>query len=189
MRQNKLFFIVSVVLIPVILLTLGIRGAAFNPKYYESETEKNLINYLQNPEAPESLISEFSENEQSHLKDVQNLFLLNTIVLAAALILFSILLPRIDAGKALICGGILTIILAIALVIIFLNFDKSFTAFHLVFFTGNWQFPEGSLLITLFPVKFFMQMAKAIIINTLMLSAAITAAGLFLRNFYSDLVG
>jgi len=182
MKKSKLIFIISVILIPLIIFPLSIRSTAFNTKYYESETGKNLVNYLQNPAADQLLISEFSEDEQSHLKDVQNLFLMNTIMLAAALILFTIFLPRTNIQKTLVFGGILTIILALILVLLILNFDRAFTAFHHIFFTGNWQFSQASLLITLFPKSFFMAMAKRIIINTLILSAIATTAGFALKS-------
>lgn len=178
MQKNKLVFVISIILISIILFTLNIRGTAFNQKYYPSQTEENLINYLQHPTASPELISEFSANEQSHLKDVQNIFLLNTIVLAIALILFTTLLPKIKIYKTLIFGGILTIILTIILVLLILNFDKTFTAFHHIFFTGNWQFPQASLLLTLFPKQFFMQMTKRIIINTILSAIIITGAGI-----------
>lgn len=180
MDKDKLIFIISVILIPAILFTANIRSAAFNPKFYKSETEKNLIHYLKHPASDKMLISEFSKDEQSHLKEVQNLFLLNTSVLAAALVMFTALLPRIKIKKTLVFGGILTAVLTAVLIILFLNFDASFAAFHHIFFTGNWQFPQESLLIKLFPIEFFTAKAKQIIINTFISAAAITGAGILL---------
>jgi len=106
-------------------------------------------------------------------------------LLAVSLTAFTLLLPRIKIHNSLFFGGILTAALTTALMASIINFDKAFTAFHYVFFNGNWMFPENSMLITLFPKQFFMIMAKRIIVNILIASVMFISAGIFLKRLQS----
>lgn len=100
----------------------------------------------------------------SHLMDVRRVFsaarlavgvvalLLATYVgWCVALRRFGPLSRGMTAGSALLAGG-----MALALLAGLLSFDALFTAFHGLFFAaGTWTFPADSLLIRLFPERFW----------------------------------
>lgn len=115
-----------------------------------------------------SFIPSFSDNEVSHMKDVRelltNIFTLFMISLAlfTALFLMTIFLNRNNSltrtGLVFIWSSSAALFLYILLLILSINFSSLFDNFHLVFFPqGNYMFPEGSLLITMFPFGFFYQ--------------------------------
>jgi integral membrane protein (TIGR01906 family) len=172
---------------------------AFNEKFYFNEFQKipskiedrekitsDMISYFK-VKGDESLISNFTSTEQSHLKDVKNLLKLNDFILKIILILFFILIFYFrenifkNISKILIYGGIITDILLIILLILSINFDFAFTLFHKLFFPqGNWTFSPDSLLIQLFPAQFFVDSAFKIFLNSLIIANILILIGFLL---------
>ncbi len=59
-----------------------------------------------------------------------------------------------------------------------LNFPSFFDAFHRVLFpAGNYTFPGDSLLITLFPEGFFMDFARKMLVETVIISVMLLILG------------
>ena len=59
------------------------------------------------------------------------------------------------------------------------NFLELFENFHLIFFPqGNWAFPEGSLIITIFPFGFFYDFFFKLILNSLIIALVLFALGI-----------
>lgn len=84
--------------------------------------------------------------------------------------------------NVLLYSGALTIMIIAVLFILSLNFDYLFNAFHKTFFTGNWEFPEDSLLIQLFPFGFFKNYFLRILINSIIFSIIFILAGFCIKH-------
>lgn len=126
--------------------------------------------YLFNNQGPEFISSEklpdgtplYSEREMSHMVDVKNVIqkaLIVWYVISGVLLLGGILTWRSQWKKeywrAVSRGGWLTILLILFVLLgVAINFDAFFTAFHVIFFTGDsWLFYTSDTLIRLFPIK------------------------------------
>ena len=131
----------------------------------------------------------FNSNEISHLNDVRVLLsriLLVFYISSMLLIIFTLLLIE-KSWKAFIKNLSLIMLISSAFVLIFLaalymlasNFSHLFENFHYVFFPqGNWAFPEGSLIITIFPFGFFYDFFFSLVMSSLIASLVLFAAGL-----------
>jgi integral membrane protein (TIGR01906 family) len=128
---------------------------------------------LRNP-----LADDFTALEASHMRDVRFIFgffyfvsLLFFLLLVSYLI-FVLRLKNIKRRKllleeffsSLMKGAVMSLIVLLFLIIFsFVNFSSSFDVFHQIFFPqGNWSFPADSLLITLFPLSFFINISSSI---------------------------
>jgi hypothetical protein len=109
----------------------------------------------------------YTDDERSHMRDVQ-LVLYVFLALAAAALLFVALNVASSPGpsdfRAIARGGAG---LAIGVVVLgavgLVAFDVAFEAFHrIVFPGGNWSFPSDSNLIRLYPVAFWQLSAAAL---------------------------
>ncbi len=104
----------------------------------------------------------FNEREVSHMLDVKRLVKW-AVILWLVLIIFLVIshkkLERLDRSRdwlsAVSTGGWLLVGLVTAiLVLVMVNFNTLFTAFHRIFFTGNsWLFLYSDTLIRLFPMR------------------------------------
>ena len=163
----------SSLLIPFFILLLSINLLIFDQDFYKQEMpqyeiykeqQENLLNYFQGAE----LEGPYSEKERLHMKDVRNLIWSSWILI---LILIITIVYTKNPKKELYKGGIYTIILTILLSLTLLSFSTSFTIFHKLLFTNNlWLLPANSLLIQMFPERFFIQSTKQILLYTFILS-------------------
>ncbi|MEK6835934.1 MAG: TIGR01906 family membrane protein, partial [Nanoarchaeota archaeon] len=145
------------------------------PKEIADKETLNLINYLNNKQ--ELTTEFFNEREKLHLQDVKNLIQKTFLIFYIALILFIIMLIYFIYTKnyKIIYSSFLvsTLLLIIILVILSLiNFNFLFTQFHLISFSNDyWQLnPETDNLINLFPLQFFQDIIKKIVINIIVTS-------------------
>ena len=108
----------------------------------------------------------FNSSEISHLNDVRILLsriLLVFYISSILLILFALILIEKNwtafiknLGIIMAASSAFVLILLAALYVLASNFSHLFENFHYIFFPqGNWAFPEGSLIITIFPFGFF----------------------------------
>lgn len=116
----------------------------------------------------------FSQKELAHMKDVKALFSAGYRIRSFSFILLVILLVIIlfaskgkkqYMGKSLLFSSIaLSLITAVFLFLINTNFYDHFTVFHQIFFDNDlWLLnPETDLLINMFPLEFFSDMAMRI---------------------------
>jgi len=111
----------------------------------------------------------FEPDELKHMEDVKVVtraaFQIHT-VLTVAVLLAVILLARRRATRealrdGLFGGGLFTLSLIVALVVLVLaNWDYFFTGFHQIFFEGDsWKFSTSDTLIRLFPEQFWFDAA------------------------------
>ena len=136
-----------------------------------------------------STVAVFTQDEINHLKDVRSL-LVKIFMLYCASIAFSIasifLIIKRDTSNYFKNLGIIFVIssgtvLFFILLLYFLgsNFPVLFDNFHKIFFPqGNYLFPAGSLIITIFPFGFFYDFFTRIILSSAVLSALAIAVGI-----------
>jgi integral membrane protein (TIGR01906 family) len=143
------------------------------PNYNEPEIT-TLLQYFQGSE----LNSDYSIEETIHLKDVRNLIWLSwIIIIILTIILF------FSSTKDLIYAGIISLIITLILPLIFISFNSSFILFHKLLFTNNyWLLPSTSKLIQMFPETFFIEAAKQLIFNNLILSLFALVLGYKIKN-------
>lgn len=180
----------------IFILVLGLPSfIALNPSIYFTEAKKtnaeatleNASHYYKNVHEflvlQKTLKENFTENEESHMRDVR--FLFNTFKILTIIFLTLIIIQytkvkkqkkQRDFIKSIHKASIISTIILITIIIIsILSFNWAFDAFHKVFFPqGNWIFPHNSILITLFPETFFINTTKKIILITLTLSVSLT---------------
>ncbi|MFH1134109.1 MAG: DUF1461 domain-containing protein [Nanoarchaeota archaeon] len=144
----------------------------------------------------------FTPGEVSHLSDVRALaakgknLMLWSSILAILLIIalgavsylqvpklwFSQMLKLVGIG--ITYAGILVLAGCGLLFVSFENFDAAFTGFHQVLFPqGNWQFPAGSHMITLFPEGFFSATGERIVLSAVICGLGLLLAGILLSRF------
>jgi integral membrane protein (TIGR01906 family) len=139
----------------------------------------------------------FNETEISHLNDVRILLkkLLAVFYISIALFtLLTILLVEKNLKRFLKNISLSALISSAFLISLFIllyffgnNFWALFEKFHYIFFPqGNWAFPEGSLIITIFPFGFFSDffyklITVALVISVVLLAGAI--AGTAVANY------
>lgn len=143
--------------------------------------QQNALGYL-NDKA--ELNGNYTAAERSHMQDVKNIFrggnamfLILLILMIFLFSLFYVSQKRIEkewSGKEEIWkilrgfGIVMVGFVVVILLSLLLAFNTSFTIFHKIFFPqGNWQFPEGSILIQVFPLEFFMKMSFFIFFQAL----------------------
>jgi integral membrane protein (TIGR01906 family) len=104
----------------------------------------------------------FTKDEVSHLDDVFFIFRIVRISISvAAFFGWGILIASIHAHGSLSPAAYRrarSILLGVALftILCLFSFSSFFVAFHRIFFPqGNWEFPDNSLLIQLFPLTFW----------------------------------
>jgi len=132
-----------------------------------------------------SSVKSFTANEIGHMEDVRellkNILILFIISMAGFLILFIILIftdkknSLRKMGPVFLWASTIVLVLFLALYIMSLNFSYLFEKFHTVFFPqGNYMFSADSLLLTLFPFRFFYQYFLRLIICS-SIGAAVSA--------------
>jgi hypothetical protein len=137
----------------------------------------------------------FSDDEIRHLEDVRSLLLKIFVLYCAGILLFIITTFFIikiktgiflkDLGTVFMISSGIVLFFILLLYLLGNNFPVLFDNFHRLFFPqGNFSFPSGSLIITIFPFGFFYDFFLRIILSSAVLSAVILAVGIILINVY-----
>lgn len=134
----------------------------------------DVISYVTGKSAALASGRYFREEELLHLADVKRkvalfrtfFYFLASATVAAFLAVFAMAKNIRNfvavAGRILFASGALAAAVSVILFLLSLNFDASFTCFHMVLFGGGqWQFPSYYLLVNLFTADFFASIAKA----------------------------
>lgn len=139
----------------------------------------------------------FSVSGASHFADCKVLFSINFCVLvySGAILLMLVLAQKhkkieiLSFGnhKAYFWSGIIAIALSLLLitVIAIAGFDKSFEAFHTIFFPGkdNWMFSScEDEIIRIMPEQFFMNCAIVIAVGFVTFASALISADLIIKH-------
>lgn len=162
-------------------------------KTYVKELTDNMFKFFKGKEE----LKYFNEAEKSHMQDVKfvisgiNFIYYSSTIFFIAFFLILYFLSKKDKMsfiehlyRIIFYGSSASLIF---LIIIFLwtvfSFDTLFFLMHLIFFPqGNWMFPAGSLLITLFPERFFFDMALRIFVYAIFQSGVFFIVGYWLRK-------
>ena len=140
-----------------------------------TDSQQKTIDFLyENTNYNNQLDLRYTSDEYSHLIDVKKVMKLIDIVFYLSLLAFTSIItltrknPLLQRKIFKIAG---TTVVSILLLLVFLSifaFNDLFTLFHQIFFPqGNWIFANDSLLITTFPIEFFIQIARNIFILSL----------------------
>jgi len=142
-----------------------------------------------------NIAASFRPDEISHLSDVRILLIRIFILYCGSVILFVImtflLIEKNIKNFIRNLGIIFTIsssfMLLFIIILYFLgeNFPVLFDNFHLLFFPqGNYAFPEGSLIITLFPPGFFYDFFIRLILSSTIISAVLLVTGIIFISIF-----
>lgn len=150
----SLFFLI--LLTPYIILTTPYFSSFFIELF--SSLDKNLIKFVVNCinsycDFNYGKQFGFKEEEILHLVDVKNFLNWLRIIYFFCLFSFLILSRFTSLNKKLFF--ILVIFFVLLFLFSLLNFNFMFEIFHKIFFKKNYSFPLSSLLIQIFPEKFF----------------------------------
>ena len=186
------FFIISKTILILIIPFLIFLGAAnlvvFDKPYYAGKLSEYKIGIPDANSANEMTIDfisgkndklpdVYSEREKQHLLDLKHAIRTSAIMLHILIFLFILLLiasiftlkasslVKNFAGKILIFGGFLTILLsAILFLLVNYNFSSAFESFHsLIFKKGTYTFdPEKEIIVRLYPEQLFMDLGLRI---------------------------
>lgn len=173
-------------LIPFFVILLNLKLLIFNYDFYNynnKDVNENLLNYLNNKE---ELKFNYTTKELIHLEDVKSLVnTLNFIVYALGLLIILFLIfNKNDISDVLIISGI--IIIVIIAILFFVNFYFLFTKFHEISFTNNyWLLDENTLLIKSYPIKFFTEFFRRLVLNIAITSLIIIGFGV-LKNVHKQ---
>ena len=201
MNVNKVILVILTITIPYLILIGNLYFYLYNETFYYKEFNKNNVNVKDKELILDNLLNffkdknelkYFNEKESSHLADVKNLIdkfiSVFYFLIILDMLLFTILFIKYkkilikNIKKTLLYSGILTIAVILVFILLSLNFDFLFDNFHILFFAGNWLFPEDSLLIQLFPFNFFYDYFLKILINSFIISLILILISLLLKK-------
>lgn len=142
-----------------------------------------------------STAASFRPDEISHLSDVRILLVKIFILYCGSIILFVIMTFLLiekniknfirNLGSIFIISSSFMLLFIIILYFLGENFPVLFDNFHSLFFPqGNYAFPEGSLIITLFPSGFFYNFFIRLILSSTIISAVLLVTGIIFTNIF-----
>ncbi|MBI2657723.1 DUF1461 domain-containing protein [Candidatus Woesearchaeota archaeon] len=197
-----------IIILPVLLFLLVLSLAGFNDSFFQKQFDKYgisksipqsgllhemIINFVKGNSG--ELPGQLNEREKEHLADVRNAVRVSTIILYILITLFVMLLIASSfvlkfnsyimnfAGKVLVFGGFLTIVLAAALFfLIYFDFDAAFESLHVSLFRqGTYTFdPAKEMIVRLYPEELFMDLGLRISKGVFFASAAVIVIGMLL---------
>ncbi|MEM2916519.1 MAG: DUF1461 domain-containing protein [Candidatus Woesearchaeota archaeon] len=185
MQQSGKTTWICAVIFPFLMLLLIGNALVFDTAVYKSllkpgavEPTMQVLNYFQGKaEIPDI----FDNNEKSHLADVKHVISLFRWISLALLVIFLALMMKADTAQVFRKGFFVLILFV--LILAFIPFDAVFTIFHKIFFPrGNWMFPEGSMLILLYPAEFFRAFFAYVISIALVFSAIFALFGYIVNH-------
>ncbi|MCJ7727441.1 MAG: DUF1461 domain-containing protein [Actinobacteria bacterium] len=167
-------------------------------KFFKYESDLDPLDYtIQVRYSDESIstVAAFGPDEIRHLNDVRKLLVKIFILYCGSIILFVImtfLLIKKNIKNFIRNLGVIFIIsstsmLLFIIILYFLgeNFPVLFDNFHMLFFPqGNYAFPGGSLIITLFPAGFFNDFFIRIILSSTIISVALLVIGIIFTSIF-----
>lgn len=142
-----------------------------------------------------STAASFSPDEISHLYDVRKLLVKIFILYCGSIILFVIMTFLLiekniknfirNLGVIFIISSAFMLLFIIILYFLGENFPVLFDNFHQKFFPqGNYTFPPGSLIITLFPSGFFNDFFIRLILSSAIISVVLLALGIIFASIF-----
>jgi len=159
-----------------------------NSEIIEGET-RNLLGYYRN----KNLLDQnfYSEQAIRHLKNVKNLLkavkFTNFVLLALIFLLSTALYynkEKENLIRAYLKGSLVSLNLVVGIAtLLLLDFQKSFFAFHLIFFRDNdWLFASTDNLVKMFPQEFFVSFAFYLAANIIAIALLIIIFALIIKR-------
>ncbi|MBI2148686.1 DUF1461 domain-containing protein [Candidatus Woesearchaeota archaeon] len=147
----------------------------------------NLLDYFSNESY---LIDVYSPKETKHLRDVKELInnLQTLFFILLFVFIFSLMFIKNDIYENLSRIFIYAFYILLAIILLlylfsFFSFDFLFDNFHKFLFTDDsWILSNDSLLISLFPISFFFDAFKRILIISLIFGFSLFLSGKLLRK-------
>lgn len=209
--MKRFLLILLVISTSLLSLLIAIEANSFNKKHYLKNYESHnqvaitgksieelmkvtddLLLYLKGEAGDEILEENFNQREILHMRDVKVLFRIGfilkyiSIILSIAIIAYFIKIGESKLlGKSIFRGLFINwVILAILSILVYSDFNKYFTYFHLIFFTNDlWLLnPDTDLLIQMLPEEFFSSMAISIGVSFFTIVAIIQGIGYLLSR-------
>ena len=185
--QGLLILFLPIMIILTNLLALAYSNNAYQTIYERENIYQNFQSIVQVDNATKELIGYFrgqnnledniySIQAKYHLEDVKSLIHSASVVnyfsifIVGTTVTFFLKRKRYRLlKKSIIIGSSITIsTILISSISLLINFDFIFIRFHEVLFKNNlWLFPQDDNLIKLFPISFFTEFAKQLVINIL----------------------
>ena len=205
MKKLTIFLVILLISnLPILIYLANFKLMIYNYNFYQKEFKKNKVyDEVSNADGvlnniflffkdKSDLDDIFNENEKSHLQDVKNLVIgvnyFFYILLLIEIVLFFFLFLTYRKNIAIffeIIGfifmiiGLSIVIFSILLYIFSGSFSDMFVKFHLIVFPwGNWQFPDTSILIKMFPEQFFYNFAYKAVSNSVFTAVITTIVGI-----------
>jgi integral membrane protein (TIGR01906 family) len=179
--MKKVLFVSLILFIPILVVLNNAYSIGFDLTFYHNEFKQiktydrvenadaiiaNTLNYMNGIED----LKYFEGKEAQHMQDVKKVVmkfaLLNLILTLAVATIILRLRNFTLIYYSFIFAFILLLLIIFALY--FFDFSLLFEKFHSVLFdAGTWMFPSDDLLIKLFPLNFFSDAARIILLNSL----------------------
>lgn len=187
-----------IVILPVVIYLFSFLTLLYNEDFYSylfvktnvdisqaKELTKDLFDYFKNNDYSVPEIKTLTYEENSHILDVKILLTASAVIFLFLLVFSVFSLSRSEQKqKILLYGSILSVIFPFLFFLF--NFSSFFTLFHLVFFPqGNWSFPVGSALVSVYTMEFFEQFVINIVFRGEIISVFIFVF-YFVTKLYSQ---
>jgi len=134
----------------------------------------------------------YDQADIQHMKDVKKVIwldynlLLSAVIYSLVYILVSVIWNKRNGRREIVLGttwggGLTVALLCFLGIFVVTSFDSFFITFHEIFFPqGNWQFPFGDHMITLFPDGFWSNVTTLVGLVVLILAIIIWCVGFVL---------
>lgn len=193
--MKKILTFLMVISISLMFLVISIEQNAYNKSFYMKKYEENHIEIITGKNTKELasitdglilylkgggndlLRPHFNDKEILHMEDVKSLFNLGRMIKYIALVVTIFCIhfllknkKKIIIAKSLFYGLFINHILLIIIgVLAYIDFNKYFTYFHLIFFTNDlWILdPKTDLMIQMLPENLFSGMALNVMLSFL----------------------
>ncbi|MFZ3106529.1 MAG: DUF1461 domain-containing protein [Candidatus Hydromicrobium sp.] len=167
-------------------------------KFFRYESDLDPLDYtiqVRYSDESRSSVAAFGPDEIRHLNDVRKLLVKIFILYCGSIILFVIMTFLLikkniknfirNLGVIFIISSAFMLLFIIILYFLGENFPVLFDNFHMLFFPqGNYAFPGGSLIITLFPSGFFNGFFIRLILSSTIISVALLVTGIIFTNIF-----
>jgi len=186
LKKENILSVLLVVFLVLSIILVSYHATAFRTSLYPSADHQNVRNYLI---GSAELTVDMTEREISHLRDVKLLMTGVFVFTILALVKVGVCSFFLRKKKDMLLrgykkAGIATIITLFVLGIVGASsFNFLFTAFHQLFFPqGNYAFPASSMIITLFPLNFFIARSIEIVIVSVLLASIFIGVSVYLEK-------
>ncbi|MBN2454880.1 DUF1461 domain-containing protein [Candidatus Woesearchaeota archaeon] len=178
MPMKKITVIIACLLLASIFFSANF-FVMLNALSFDNEQANNVLAYVL---GKEPLAEGFSQKEVSHLADVKDLLSSLSTIFYVSLAIFALSVVYLymsgrlmeSLKKVLFSSSFIAILISVLLFLASKDFAPFFSNFHVLFFPeGSWVFSPGSSLVELFPVEFFRDFFRRLVLGVFSQALAI----------------